>query len=129
MTLNINVIQIEGTVQFYYEAKYDSETRCMFQSQRATDAKNPFWVEDFKMDTIYGFKGVKFVIWMVNDETDTKSWFIPVGKIYVPRKKLKNVQEDWYALMDASLEDQISGKVLIRIKYAMACTILQLTML
>lgn len=92
----------------------------MFQSQRATDAKNPFWVEDFKMDTIYGFKGVKFVIWMVNDETDTKSWFIPVGKIYVPRKKLKNVQEDWYALMDASLEDQISGKVLIRIKYALS---------
>ncbi|KAJ3359166.1 hypothetical protein HDU91_004993, partial [Kappamyces sp. JEL0680] len=101
---------------YYCVGRLDNLVATQFVSQTVANTENPFWADDFKFESKIGFGDVKFLVWgetKVGAETSS----FPVGKVVIPRNSLKSTEEQWYMLMDASLDAKVNGSIEVIIKH------------
>ena len=69
------------TYDVYCVARTDNETANQFKSIMISNTDNPFWNENFTLDSRVIFKALKFTVWMAYKSSTGEVLNIPIGKV------------------------------------------------
>jgi C2 domain len=112
---------VEDQAELYACLRIDNLPDLQFKTAPVTCAF-PMWAEDFEFHLKHGFRQVEIVVWAkihstLLSPTEASGSVIPLGKVYISKDSVKNNDETWYSLRDASLETRVSGRINLKIEH------------